>query len=159
MQRRIVIGLVGAAIVAGGVIGYSSYYAAWAAGGEHRAFELGDFALEIGVTLPKARLVYVTHGTLNASKSNAVLLPSWYGGDHHGYDFLIGPGKALDPSRHFIIATGQFSNGLSSSPSNAASPFSGSDFPQIRYKASPKNFKHQQKVSYLVATNWSPNSS
>ena len=131
MRRRIVIGLGGAAIVAGGVIGYSPYHAVWAADGEHQEFELANFALESGVTLPQARLVYVTHGTLNASKSNAVLLPSWYGGDHHGYDFLIGPGKALDPSRHFIIATDQFSNGLSSSPSNAAPPFAGADFPQI----------------------------
>ena len=114
-----------------GAVGYSSYQAAWASGGEHREFELGDFALETGITLPQARLIYVTHGTLNASKSNAVLLPSWYGGDHHGYDFLIGPGKALDPSRYFIIATDQFSNGLSSSPSNAAPPFTGPDFPQI----------------------------
>ena len=101
-----------------GAVGYSSYQAAWASGGEHREFELGDFALETGITLPQARLIYVTHGTLNASKSNAVLLPSWYGGDHHGYDFLIGPGKALDPSRYFIIATDQFSDGLSSSPSS-----------------------------------------
>ena len=61
----------------------------------------------------------------------ARLLPSWYGGDHHGYDFLIGPGKAPDPSRYFTIATDQFSNGLSSAPSNTASPFAGPDFPQI----------------------------
>ena len=59
-----------------------------------------------------------------------MLLPSWYGGDHHGYDFLIGPSKALDPSRYFIIATDQFSNGVSSSPSNTAPPFAGPDFPQ-----------------------------
>ncbi len=114
-----------------GLVAYSSYQEARASGGEHREFALGDFALETGVTLPQARLVYVTYGTLNASKSNAVLLPSWYSGDHHGYDFLIGPGKALDPSRYFIIATDQFSNGLSSSPSNTAPPFAGPDFPQI----------------------------
>ena len=114
-----------------GAVGYSSHQAACASGGEHREFELGDFALETGITLPQARLIYVTHGTLDASKSNAVLLPSWYGGDHHGYDFLIGPGKALDPSRYFIIATDQFSDGLSSSPSNTAPPFAGPDFPQI----------------------------
>ena len=114
-----------------GLVAYSSYQVASASGGEHREFALGDFALETGVTLPQASLVYVTYGTLNASKSNAVLLPSWYSGDHHGYDFLIGPGKALDPARYFIIATDQFSNGLSSSPSNTAPPFAGPDFPQI----------------------------
>ena len=114
-----------------GAVAWSSYQVAGAVDGEHQEFALGDFALETGVTLPQARLVYVTYGTLNASKSNAVLLPSWYSGDHHGYDFLIGPGKALDPSRYFIIATDQFSNGLSSSPSNTAPPFAGPDFPQI----------------------------
>ena len=93
---------------------------------------LGDFRLKSGVTLPDARLVYVTHGTLNASKkTNAVLLPSWYSGDHHGYDFLIGPGQAFDPATYCIIATDQFADGLSSSPSNTPPPFAGPDFPQI----------------------------
>ncbi len=97
----------------------------------HSEFSLGSFQLESGVTLPDAKLNYVTHGTLNASKSNVVLLPSWYSGDHHGYDYLIGPGKALDPANYFIIATDQFANGFSSSPSNTPSPFAGPDFPQI----------------------------
>ena len=69
--------------------------------GNHQEFELGDFTFEDGSTLPGAQLVYVTYGALNASKSNAVLLPSWYGGDHHGYDFLIGPGKAFESSGLF----------------------------------------------------------
>ena len=98
---------------------------------EHREFSLGNFQLESGVTLPDAKLNYVTHGTLNTSKSNAVLLPSWYSGDHHGYDYLIGPGKAFDPTNYFVIATDQFSNGFSSSPSNTPPPFAGPDFPQI----------------------------
>ena len=98
---------------------------------EHREFSLGNFQLESGVALPDAKLNYVTHGTLNASKSNAVLLPSWYSGDHHGYDYLIGPGKAFDPANYFVIVTDQFSNGFSSSPSNTPPPFAGPDFPQI----------------------------
>ena len=99
--------------------------------GDHQEFLLGNFHLESGTTLPDARLAYVTYGTLNEARTNAVLLPSWYGGDHHGYDFLIGPGKALDPSQYFIIATDQFADGLSSSPSNTPPPFAGPDFPQI----------------------------
>ena len=59
------------------------------------------------------------------------MLPSAYGGDHHGYDFLIGPGKALDPDKYFIIATDMFSSGLSSSPSNTPPPFDGPRFPDI----------------------------
>jgi len=64
----------------------------------HRRFDaLGDFRLESGVVLPNARLAYATFGSLNAQRDNAILIPSWYGSDHHGYDFLIGPGRALDP--------------------------------------------------------------
>lgn len=101
------------------------------AGGEHKVFDLGDFPLESGTTLTNARLSFVTHGTLNAQRSNAVLVPSAYAGDHHGYDFLIGPGKALDPAKYFIIATDMFGNGLSSSPSNTPAPFAGPDFPRV----------------------------
>ena len=101
------------------------------ADGDHKVFELGAFTFESGVTLPDTKLSYVTHGKLNADKSNAVLVPSAYGGDHHGYDYLIGPGKALDPDRYFIIATDMFSNGLSSSPSNTPAPFDGPRFPAI----------------------------
>ena len=94
-------------------------------------FDLGTIALERGATLPDARLAYVTHGTLNADKTNAVLLPSFYAGDHHGYDFLIGPGKALDPAKHFIIVVNQFGGGQSSSPSNTPPPSDRSAFPAI----------------------------
>jgi len=98
---------------------------------DQQLYDLGDFPLEIGVTLPSAKLSYTTHGALNAAGDNAILLPSFYLGDHHGYDFLIGPGRALDPERYFIIATDMFLNGLSSSPSNTPPPFIGPDFPAI----------------------------
>ena len=98
----------------------------------HRRFyALGDFRLESGVTLPNAKLAYATFGTLNARRDNAVLLPSWYGSDHHGYDFLIGPGRALDPATTFIVATEMFANGFSSSPSNTPAPHDGPRFPAI----------------------------
>lgn len=37
--------------------------------GDNEIFELGDFRFESGVTLPNARLSYVTHGALNASSA------------------------------------------------------------------------------------------
>ena len=98
---------------------------------EHHYFELGDFALELGETLPHARVLYVTHGTLNADRSNAVLIPSWYGGDHHGYDFLIGPDAALDPAEYFVIVTEMFASGGSSSPSNADPPQTHDEFSSV----------------------------
>jgi homoserine O-acetyltransferase len=96
-----------------------------------RLLPLANFRLESGAVLPVAQVAYATFGTLNAAKDNAVLVPSYYGADYHGYDFLIGPGKALDPSRFFIVATEMFGNGYSSSPSNTAAPMSGPDFPAV----------------------------
>ena len=62
---------------------------------------------------------YVTHGTLNAKKSNAILMVTALSGNHHRLDFLIGPGKALDTNKYFIVATDAISNGLTTSPSNS----------------------------------------
>jgi homoserine O-acetyltransferase/O-succinyltransferase len=96
-----------------------------------RILALKDFRLESGVVLPVANVAYATFGSLNAAKDNAVLVPSYYGADYHGYDFLIGPGKALDPARYFVVATEMFGNGFSSSPSNTPAPRSGPDFPAV----------------------------
>ena len=81
--------------------------------------------------MPNAKIAYATFGTLNAQRDNAILVPSWYGADHHGYDFLIGTGLALDPAKYFIVATEMFANGFSSSPSNTPAPFDRSRFPAI----------------------------
>ncbi|MFM8222889.1 MAG: hypothetical protein ACKOJF_28605, partial [Planctomycetaceae bacterium] len=94
-----------------------------AAGG--RELKLPLFTLQRGVTLPEARLVYQTHGELNARRSNAVLYPTSYGAQHPDLEWLIGPGKILDTTRYFVIACNMFGNGLSSSPSNLPEPFAG----------------------------------
>lgn len=96
-----------------------------------RLLPLTDFRLESGIVLPVANVAYATFGTLNAARDNAVLVASYYGADYHGYDFIIGPGKALDPARYFVVATEMFGNGFSSSPSNTPPPRSGPDFPAI----------------------------
>jgi homoserine O-acetyltransferase len=100
-----------------------------AVGGERHEFVLANFRTESGVVLPQARIVYGTYGHMNAERSNAVLLPSHYMANFHGYEWLIGPGKALDPSELFLIATELFGNGNSSSPSNTPEPFHGPRFP------------------------------
>jgi homoserine O-acetyltransferase len=96
-----------------------------------RSYALGSFTLESGVVLPGATIAYATFGTLNRERTNVILAPSWYGSDHHGYDFLIGDGLALDPAENFIVATEMFSSGFSSSPSNTPEPFHGPRFPGI----------------------------
>jgi homoserine O-acetyltransferase/O-succinyltransferase len=86
---------------------------------EHRMADLGDLELESGEVLRDYRQSYVTHGELNREKSNAVLACISLTGNHHRLDFLIGPGRALDPAHYFIIAADPVSNGLSTSPSNS----------------------------------------
>ena len=96
---------------------------------EVRIAVLPQIALDSGVVLPEARVRYLTYGTLNAARDNVVLLPSHYMADAHGYEWLIGPGKALDPARYFLVATELFGNGKSSSPSNTPEPLHGPRFP------------------------------
>src|SRR3984957_5974811 len=92
-------------------------------------FVIRNFKTESGVVLPEARVVYGTYGHLNASRDNAVLLPSHYMAKLTGYEWLMGPGKALDPEKLFLVTTELFGNGSSSSPSNTPEPFHGPRFP------------------------------
>lgn len=96
---------------------------------EHHQFVMANFRTEGGITLPEARIVYGTYGHLNAAHDNVVLLPSHYMANHHGYEWLIGPGLALDTAKLFLVATELFGNGASSSPSNTPEPFHGPRFP------------------------------
>ncbi len=81
-----------------------------------RAHFQGPFTLRSGGSLPGYELVYETYGTLNAARSNAVLVCHALSGSHHvagiyadrpkhvgWWDNLIGPGKPLDTNRFFVI--------------------------------------------------------
>ncbi len=79
----------------------------------HQSFAMGDLKLESGQVIRDFSMTYATHGTLNAAKSNAVLMVTAISGNHHRIDYLIGPGRALDPAKYFIITTDAIGNGLS----------------------------------------------
>src|SRR3954465_6031879 len=85
----------------------------------HQLYSEGDLALESGEAIKDFAISYVPHGTLNAKKSNAILMVTAISGNHHRIDFMIGPGKALDPAKYFIICTDAIGNGFSTSPSNS----------------------------------------
>ncbi|MDI4656446.1 alpha/beta fold hydrolase [Xanthobacter autotrophicus] len=100
--------------------------------GPFETFDLGDFELESGATLRGLKLAYATFGTLSADKTNAILFPTWYSGTNKILEWAyIGPGRALDPEKYFIILVNQIGNGLSSAPSNAPSPFNAARFPEV----------------------------
>jgi homoserine O-acetyltransferase/O-succinyltransferase len=98
---------------------------------DYETFDLGDITLQSGARLPGAQLAYKTFGTLNAARDNAIVYPTWYSGQHTENEWLIGPGKALDPEKYFIIIPNMFGNGLSTSPSNAKVPCDRGNFPGI----------------------------
>src|ERR1700730_11300260 len=77
----------------------------------HQLYQIGDFSLESGQVIKDFAISYVTHGTLNAKKSNVILMVTALTGNHHRLDFLIGPGKALDTNKYYIVATDAIGNG------------------------------------------------
>jgi homoserine O-acetyltransferase len=92
---------------------------AWHVDAPHQGAELGDLALESGESIGAFRQTYVTHGALDAKRSNAVLVLPAITASHHRLDFLIGPGRALDPARWFVIAVDAIGNGIATSPSTS----------------------------------------
>ena len=103
--------------------------------------------LESGEKLGPVTLAYETYGLLNSARSNAVLVLHALSGDAHaaGYhegektagwwDDMIGPGKALDTDKYFIICSNvlggcQGSTGPSSLNPVTKQPY-GLDFPVL----------------------------
>jgi homoserine O-acetyltransferase len=98
---------------------------------DYEIFELGDVTLQSGMTIRHAQLAYKTYGMLNADKSNAIVYPTWYSGQHYDNEWLLGVGMALDPQKYFIIIPNMLGNGLSSSPSNTPPPSDKARFPNV----------------------------
>jgi homoserine O-acetyltransferase/O-succinyltransferase len=88
-----------------------------------RVFSLPTFTTVGGETIRDVRLGYETYGTLNAAGDNAIFVAHYYSGTSHaagryaaddaaaGYwDAIIGPGKAIDTDRWFVISADTFAN-------------------------------------------------
>ncbi len=99
-------------------------------------FDLGNHPLTSGAALKNARLAYKTYGTLSPAGDNVVVMPTFYTGTHARNQGFFGPGRALDPARHFIVSVNLFGNGLSSSPSSADASQAGPNFPAISFQDS-----------------------
>lgn len=82
--------------------------------GPYQIFNIGDLVLEGGDTLRQCQLAYATFGTLNDLKDNAVLVTTWFAGTNKIMEqAYIGPGRALNPEKYFIIVINQIDGGLS----------------------------------------------
>lgn len=100
---------------------------------DYEVFELGDFPLQSGRTLPQARLAYKTYGRLAPDRSNVILYPTSYGAQHFDTEWLIGADRVLDSSRWFIVIPNMFTNGLSTSPSNCVPECRRGNWPAITH--------------------------
>jgi homoserine O-acetyltransferase/O-succinyltransferase len=84
--------------------------------GEFDLVSVGDLTLDAGGSIRNAAIGVVTLGTLNRHRDNAILVTTWYSGSHAPYvRNYIGAGRALDPSRYFIVIANQLGNGFSTS--------------------------------------------
>jgi homoserine O-acetyltransferase len=121
---------------------------------ESKLFTTRDFRLESGVVLPELTLAYETYGTLAPDGRNAVLHTHGYTSSHHAagtygatgagkghkagdvgsWDKLIGPGKAIDTSRLFVVASNMLGSSYGSTNPATINPKTGKpygpDFPR-----------------------------
>lgn len=107
--------------------------------------------LQNGCVLPRFELMIETYGTLNADKSNAVLICHALSGNHHvaGYhskndkhpgwwDNMIGPGKPVDTNRFFVVGLNNLGGCHGSTGPLSINPDTGkaygADFPMVTVK-------------------------
>jgi homoserine O-acetyltransferase len=121
---------------------------------ETKYYTFGDqkteVILEYGKKLDSITLAYETYGKLNEQKSNAILVLHALSGDAHAagfhkgdkragwWDSLIGPGKALDTKKYFVICSNVLggcrgSTGPSTINPKTEKPY-GTEFPIITIK-------------------------
>ena len=99
--------------------------------GPYSLYDLGDFHLECGKTLPNCQLAYSCFGELNAGKTNAIVFTVMFSGTNKSMEKYIGNGLALDPEKYFIVVPNQLGSGLSTSPHNAPPTNNGPNFPEV----------------------------
>lgn len=85
---------------------------------EQKSMNLGSLNLESGQVLPEVTIAYETYGQLAPDGRNAILIAHGYTSNHHAagwyratdtqpgwWDRLIGPGKAIDTTRFFVVSS------------------------------------------------------
>lgn len=97
--------------------------------------------LESGASLAQYSLVYETYGVLNAERSNAVLVCHALNASHHvagvyhasdksagWWDNMVGPGKALDTNRFFVIGINNLGSCFGSTGPMHCNPATGKPY-------------------------------
>jgi homoserine O-acetyltransferase len=99
------------------------------------------FALESGASLIPVTIAYETYGALNEARSNAILICHALSGGAHAagfhspndeqpgwWDECIGPGKAFDTNRYFVICTNVLGSCYGSTGPSSINPATGSPY-------------------------------
>jgi homoserine O-acetyltransferase len=93
--------------------------------------------LDSGGRLDHVEIAYRTYGTLNAERSNAILICHALTGDQHvasehpitgkpgWWTQMVGPGKPLDPTRHFIICSNVIGGCMGTTGPSSVDPATG----------------------------------
>ncbi len=103
--------------------------------------------LDAGVELAPFQIAYKTYGTLNADRSNAVMICHALTGDQHvasvhpvtgkpgWWESLVGPGRPIDTERYFVICSNVMGGCMGTSGPSSINPATGEpwglDFPVI----------------------------
>src|SRR3954469_24866503 len=85
---------------------------------EKKTFEMPSYTTAAGATIKSVKIGWEAAGTLNADKSNAILITHFFTGTSHAFgkysaddkvagywDSLIGPGKAIDTNKYYVISS------------------------------------------------------
>jgi len=95
--------------------------------------------LDSGETLGPITLAYETYGTLNAARSNAILICHALSGDAHAaglspdgkigwWDDCIGPGKAFDTNKYFVVCSNVIGGCQGSTGPSSINPRTGKPY-------------------------------
>jgi homoserine O-acetyltransferase len=113
-----------------------------------RTFTAYGFRLQSGQVLPELKLAYETYGRLAPDGRNAVLITHGLTSSGHAagrylptdaaagwWDGLIGPGKAIDTGRYFVVSSNVLGSSYGSTAPGSIDPATGKpygpDFPAI----------------------------
>jgi len=138
---------------------------------EDRFFTFRKFALTDGTVMPEATVAYETYGRLAPGGRNAILCTHGYTASHHfagcnpangnqpgSWDGLIGPGKAIDTKKLFVVASNMLGSSFGSTNAGNINPHTGEaygpDFPNVTIRdivAAQKALLDHLGVHHLVA--------
>jgi homoserine O-acetyltransferase len=117
-------------------------------GVEHKSMNLGSVTLENGQVLSEVTIAYETYGRLAPDGRNAILITHGYTSNHHAagryrpsdpqpgwWDRLIGPGKAFDTTRFFVVSSNALGSCYGTTGPASLNPATGKpygpEFPDI----------------------------